>query len=103
MEWWVILGCATAAVRIADLMPNPERDFRWDVAGVACWSVTAILSLASGDLVDAVLQAAFAGVFAYYAWRNRPRNNRLADKVTGVVKNLGHRLAVVPVPAGGKS
>lgn len=50
-----------------------------------------------------VMWAAAAGFFAWSAWRNwRKRKRRKPSRVLGVVRNLGHRLAVVPVPGGAR-
>lgn len=76
---------------------------RWDFAGDVCLAIAngfaALAGVARGDLGWAAFHAAFAGWCAWCAWRGRPRPKRRTSRVASRVKDLGHRLAVVPVGA----
>jgi hypothetical protein len=61
----------------------------------------AILAMVAGDTPAILVNGALAAFFAWELWRNRPRRKRKPSRVTGVVRDLGHRLTVAPVPAGG--
>jgi hypothetical protein len=67
----------------------------------AAYGLRGLVRIWEGDMAMAAWDACLTGTFAYIAWRNRPRRNRFAEKALGVVRNLGHRLVVVP--AGGRS
>jgi hypothetical protein len=45
-----------------------------------------------------VFNAACAGYWAWVLWSGRKRKDRKPSRVLGVVADLGHRLAVHPVP-----
>lgn len=67
------------------------------------WTAAFAADVVQGDRVDAIIHACLVGANAYLAWKNRPPGGkRLADKVTGVVKNLGHKLVVAPIGAGAR-
>lgn len=71
--------------------------------GVACIVLSVGLNI-SGAHVSAGMNAV-VGALSLWSWWNKSKRHRkrLAEKVTGVVANLGHRLTVVQVPAGGES
>lgn len=87
-------------------------DRRWPMAAVAGYAALSALQAVSffgrvltGDVGWlAWVNAVFVGVFAWEAWRRwrRNRKDRKPSRVLGVVRNLGHRLAVVPVPGGAR-
>jgi membrane protein implicated in regulation of membrane protease activity len=92
------------------LLDVAEKRFPWvSVAGYAALSALQAFAVAASVLTGQVtgwtwLKAAFVGVFAWEAWRRwrRNRKDRKPSRVLGVVRNLGHRLAVVPVPGGAR-
>lgn len=50
-----------------------------------------------------VFSAGCAGYYAWCAWRTwRRRRKGKPSRVLGVVRDLGHRLTVVPVPGGAR-
>lgn len=79
----------------------------WDdhrVWAVRCWLAGAVVIACGAALDGAPLAVGFWGsvatVCAWWLWNNRPRKGRMLSRVAGVVRDLGHRLAVVPAPAG---
>jgi hypothetical protein len=78
-----------------------RQAFIWALAGIPLHLSIGAVDLALGRVWSAAFYAGLAGLHSYIAWRNRPRRNRFAEKALGVVRNLGHRLVVVP--AGGRS
>lgn len=84
---------------------SSRRAFALAVIALPLHAPPIIFMFATGSPLAALPFVVGAAVAAYIAWRNRPRKHCLADKVTGVVRNVGHRLKVVAVPAtqGGRS
>jgi NhaP-type Na+/H+ or K+/H+ antiporter len=61
----------------------------------ACWcTMAAVITASHGSTVWSIINAAIAG-WHWWQWWNR-RGRKLAAKALGRVKNLGHRLVVVP-------
>jgi hypothetical protein len=56
-----------------------------------------------GGPVFGIPMVALAAYYAWRAWQHwRRRKNRKPSRVLGVVRNLGHRLEVVPAPGGAR-
>lgn len=87
-----------------------EKRHPWvSVAGYGAlavlYALAVVVAVLTGDITGWTwVRAAFAGVFAWEAWRRwrRNRKDRKPSRVLGVVRNLGHRLTVVPVPGGAR-
>lgn len=79
-------------------------DAAFDAVQAVVYAMHAVGTLLLSDAPWlSVLWAAAAGVFAWSAWRNwRKRRRRKPSLVLGVVRNLGHRLTVAPVPGGAR-
>ncbi len=61
----------------------------------------AVESNIAGHRGPAAAQTLLAALGLWEWWnRHRRRRRKLAEKVTGVVRDLGHRLTVDPVPVG---
>lgn len=74
-------------------------DFYGYVLAAAANMVVAVADAVDGNQAMAAVRAALAGVIAWIAWRKRPPRRRRPSKVAAKVRDLGHRLVVVP--AGG--
>jgi NhaP-type Na+/H+ or K+/H+ antiporter len=62
------------------------------------WCLTGAAVSAGGSTFWTVFNAACAGYWAWVLWSGRKRKDRKPSRVLGVVADLGHRLAVHPVP-----
>lgn len=63
----------------------------------ATFTVLAVWSLIAGDMpLTRIANGAFAAWLAYTAWKRRKPRQRKPSKVTGRVRDLGHRLVVSP-------
>lgn len=80
-----------------------QNKLAWDFYGyvllAAANMIGAVADAVGGNQVMAAVRAALAGVIAWVAWRKRPPRRRRPSKVAAKVRDLGHRLVVVP--AGG--
>lgn len=59
----------------------------------------AAYGLVHGTPVIAVVGVVLAGVCAWLAWETRPPRRRRPSRVAARVKNVGHKLVVVPARA----
>jgi hypothetical protein len=102
--WIAVSACASLPAALGMATGNRGlASISFAAIAVTYGALTAIQAW-NANWFAATYDACAAGVFAWLAWRNRPRNKRLPEKVAGMVRNLGHRLVVVPAPAtGGKS
>lgn len=66
----------------------------------AVWcGVGAVVSLLQGEWLWLVVNVISTAYWAWVWWRgNRRRRKRWAARCAGIVRDLGHRLAVVPAP-----
>lgn len=100
---FVALAFAVAAL-LSWVMAYIDRQNKlaWDFYGyvllAAANMIGAVADAVGGNQVMAAVRAALAGVIAWVAWRKRPPRRR-PSKVAAKVRDLGHRLVVVP--AGG--
>lgn len=80
--------------------PNPiTRAMAWMVLILdSGWIVLHVL--VTHWLILAIAHMVSLALGAWWLWRNRRRKDRKPSKVAGVVRDLGHRLTVAPVPAG---
>lgn len=109
VEW------ACVAVWLASTVARIILTFRGDVeaADRVAWRtgwvlpagliIAAVESNLEGHWGSAATQTLLAALGLWEWWtRHRKRRKRLAEKVTGRVRDLGHRLTVEPVPVGAR-
>lgn len=58
-------------------------------------------AIGMGRMPVAIAWAALAGANAWLAYKQRPPRKRKPSKVAARIRDLGHRLAVVPASGGG--
>lgn len=59
-------------------------------------SLMLVVLLVGGLSTAAAIHSGTVGMLTWLWWRNRPPRQRKPSRLTGIVKDLGHRLAVVP-------
>jgi hypothetical protein len=87
LTFLVSLLATRRSPRVGDLIWSA-----WNAVWSLVWTV-------DGNPVGAVLHAAYAAYLLWQWWNRRGRKD--AEKALGVVRDLGHRLTVVNVPAEG--
>ena len=58
-------------------------------------------AVAMGDMPVAIAWAALSGANAWLAFKQRPPRKRKPSKVAARIRDLGHRLVLVPASGGG--
>lgn len=102
----VLLAVATGAVSGEYLRRREDIErtgvLLWGGLALCYFVLTVALMLCPVPGVAAIPAAAtaFCGWCAIQFWRRR--KDRKPSRILGVVRNLGHRLAVVPVPGGSR-
>lgn len=83
---------------------SDELSLANEAAGAVVNVIYAVGTLLYGEKPGlSVMFAALAGFWAWCAWKTwRRRRKGKPSRVLGLVKNLGHRLTVVPVPGGAR-
>lgn len=95
----IVVAAGTVPVIVTNRRLRPRLIFAAFVV-VAVGNVAAALANAfGGNLPLLAYHAAMAGLAAWLAWLTRPRGRRRVSPVASRVKDLGHRLTVVPVGA----
>ena len=101
--WWIVVGVGLAGVlwvleqRIPGTPPLGAMVFG------PLSAATAVYDVAAQRMVPACYFAAIAALNLWIVWDWwRRRKQRKPSRVLGLVRNLGHKLTVVPVPSGGR-
>ena len=99
-EWLTVGSCSFCTV--VDLcLPYMRSGTRWYVFWAVYFSGASVLNVAAGWLPTATAWAALGGANAWLSFKQRPPRKRNRSKVAASIKDLGHRLVLVPV--GGES
>jgi len=92
------LGCWCVCWWCDRSVPCSARPAAFWSVWIVAWYIPVMLA---GQFASMSIGAGFAGWFAYLAWKRRPPRKRKPSKVAARIKDLGHRLVLVP--AGGAS
>lgn len=80
----------------AKILPGQAR-FIFSLTFGSVFGVLSIYALVTYDVGIAVLCAVTSALWLWIAWKDRPRRRRRTNRVSGLVKVLGHRLVVVSI------
>ena len=86
-----------AGVVYGSLGPRQQRRADWFFFVPSL--LGAAVAIADRSTFGTIANGSLAGFFAWLLWTGRNRKDRKPSRILGVVRDLGHRLTVQPIPA----